>query len=192
MVNFSLGDVGDGGLRQAALDLVSDGLHEVSLPHADAAVEEQRVVCLGGTLGDGLAGGVGELVAAADDEGVEGVAGIQLRGAVPVEARLRWRRRVDGGQAAVVANRGCGRVVLGSDELYVVEVEAKIVDGFLDEVGVFVAGVAELDGGNANEQNAAAGVAVAGGLEPSIVRVPVVIFPAHRGSEPKGSGRELC
>ena len=72
-----------------------------------------------------------------------------------------------------MTDRGCGRVVLRSDKLYVVEVEAEIVDGFLDEVGVFVAGVAELDSGNAYEKNASAGVAVAGGLEPCVVGVPV-------------------
>ena len=70
------------------LDLVPDGLHQVGLAHADAAIEEQRVVGLRRTLGDRLAGGVGELVAAADHERVEGVARIQLRGAVPVKARL--------------------------------------------------------------------------------------------------------
>ena len=80
----------------AALDLVADGLHQVGLAHADAAIQEERVVGLRRTLRDRLAGGVGELVAAADDEGVEGVARIQLRRAVPVEARLAkhatWRR----------------------------------------------------------------------------------------------------
>src|SRR5208282_3226944 len=37
-------DVTDGGLRRPALDLVADGLHQVSLAHAGAAVEEERVV----------------------------------------------------------------------------------------------------------------------------------------------------
>jgi hypothetical protein len=48
------GDVADGGVGLAALDEVADGLHEVGLAHADAAVEEERVVGLGGALGDGL------------------------------------------------------------------------------------------------------------------------------------------
>ncbi len=65
------GDVADGGVRLAALHVVADGVHQVGLAHADAAVEEERVVGLGGALGDGLRGGHGELVAAADDEGVE-------------------------------------------------------------------------------------------------------------------------
>jgi len=47
---------------------MSDGLHEMGLAHADAAVQEQWVVSLGGTFCDRLAGGVSELVAAADDE----------------------------------------------------------------------------------------------------------------------------
>src|SRR5271166_5526581 len=184
------GGVADGGLRQAALDLVSDGLHEVSLAHADAAVEEQRVVGLGGPLGDGLAGGVGELVAAADDEGVEGVARVQLRGAVPVETRLRRARGHGwGDEAAIVADGSCGRIVLGRDELYVVEAEAEIVDGFLDEVGVFVAGVAKLDSRNANEENASAGVAVAGGLEPGVVGMAVdFLFQRIKDARPRIRG----
>jgi hypothetical protein len=35
------GYVADGGLRLAALDLVPDGLHEMGLAHADAAVERR-------------------------------------------------------------------------------------------------------------------------------------------------------
>ncbi len=185
------GDVANGGLRQATLDLVSNGLHEMGLAHAYAAVEEERVVSLGRSFGDGLAGSVGELVAAADDEGVEGVAGIQLGGAIPVEARLRWRC-VAGREAAIMADGSCSWVVLGSDELYVVEVEAEIVDCFLDEVGIFVASVAELDSRNANEENASAGVAVAGGFEPGVVGVPVnFLFQRVENPSPRVRG-ESC
>ncbi len=80
------GDVGDGGVGLAAFHVMSDGVHEVGFAHADAAIEEQGVVCLGGALGDGLGCGHGELVAGADDEGVELVLGIELRGGAPVEA----------------------------------------------------------------------------------------------------------
>ena len=101
------------------LDLVADGLHQVGLAHADAAVEEERVVGFRRTFGDRLAGGVGELIAAADDECVEGVARIQLRRAVPVEACLRrvsgrsrtmaerppsWRTGVAAGSSSGVTN----------------------------------------------------------------------------------------
>ena len=34
------GDVADGRLRLYALDLVANGLHQVGLPHADAAIQE--------------------------------------------------------------------------------------------------------------------------------------------------------
>ena len=98
------GDIADGGLRLAALDLVADGLHQMGLAHADAAVEEERVVGLGRTLGHGLAGGVGKLVAAADDEGVEGVARVELGRAVPVEAGLRA-----GGNQSGCSVRASGR-----------------------------------------------------------------------------------
>ena len=94
------GDVADGRLGLPALDLVADGLHQVGLAHADAAVEEERVVGLGRTLRHRLAGGVGELVAAADHEGVKGVARIQLRGAVPVKTSLRLGGGVGSGRCA--------------------------------------------------------------------------------------------
>src|ERR1019366_2186365 len=166
--------VADGGLRQTPFDLVSDGLHEMRLAHADAAIQEQRVVSFGGALGDGLAGSMRELVAAADDEGVESVARIQLRGAVPVEAGLRGIRGCgDGTKTAVVADWSRGRIVPGRYELHVLGAEAEIVDGLLDQVGVFVAGVAKLHRRNANEENASAGVTVAGGFQPCVVGMAV-------------------
>src|SRR5277367_6658811 len=64
-------------------------------------------------------------------------------------------------------------VVLGGDEFYIFVAEAEIVEGFLNQVSVFVADVAELGGWNTDEQNLIAGVAVASGLEPGVVGVPV-------------------
>ncbi len=91
--------------------LVADGLHQVGLPEPDATVDIQRVVGAGRLLGDGGRRGVGELVARADHERVEGVARVQPgperpwgvdfeRGAVPrrVAARRRFAVR-DGGRA---------------------------------------------------------------------------------------------
>ncbi len=80
------GDVGDGGVGLAAFHVVSDGVHEVGFAHADAAVEEEGVVGLGGSFGDGLRGGHGELVSGADDEGVELIFRVELGGGAPVEA----------------------------------------------------------------------------------------------------------
>jgi hypothetical protein len=42
----------------AALDLVTDGVQQVRLAEADAAVEEERVVAVRGALGDGARRGV--------------------------------------------------------------------------------------------------------------------------------------
>ena len=78
-------------LRLPALHLMADGMHQVRLAHADAAVEEERVVGLRWAFGDGFGRGARKLVAGAGDEAVEGVAGIELRGGVPVEARLLRR-----------------------------------------------------------------------------------------------------
>src|SRR5437667_9587596 len=66
-----------------------DGLHQVSLAHANAAVEEKRVIGLRWTLCNSSASRMGKLVSAADDESVESVARVQLRGTVPVETGLR-------------------------------------------------------------------------------------------------------
>jgi len=46
------GDIADGRLREALLDLVPDGLHQVGLAHADAAIQEQRVVGFRRPFGD--------------------------------------------------------------------------------------------------------------------------------------------
>ena len=100
----------------ALLDLVPDGLHQVGLAHADATVQEQRVVGLGRSFRDCARGGMRELVARADDESVEGVLGIQLRRAVPVEALLADRtrgsviRRTDGFGRQLRASRLAGAV----------------------------------------------------------------------------------
>ena len=59
--------------------LVADGVHEVRLPQARSAVDVQRIVGPGRVLGHGGAGGVGELVARADDEVLEGIVRVQVR-----------------------------------------------------------------------------------------------------------------
>jgi hypothetical protein len=61
-------------------------LHQVSFAHTDAAIEEERVVSLRRTFRNRLASRVGKLITTADDEGVEGVAWVELRRSVPVEA----------------------------------------------------------------------------------------------------------
>jgi len=65
--------------RVARLDLVRDGVHQVGLAEADAAIEEQRVEGDRATFGDPTGGGMGELVGLADHEAVEGEARIERR-----------------------------------------------------------------------------------------------------------------
>ena len=74
---FLRGNVGDARALLVADDVLADGVQQMRLAQADAAVEEQRVVGLAGRLGDGQGGGVGKVVVVADDEGVEGVLGIE-------------------------------------------------------------------------------------------------------------------
>src|SRR5208283_2193134 len=102
-----------------------------------------------------------KLVAAADHKGVEGVARIELGGAIPVKAALRRAGGGGrGGKSAIVPHCGCRWIVLRGHKLDIVEAQAQIVDGFLDQVGVLVARVAELNRWNPHEQNSPAGVAV--------------------------------
>ena len=63
-------------------------MHQVGLAHAHAAVEEEWVIGLRRALCDGLRRSGGKLVAAAYDERVKLVARVELRGGVPVKARL--------------------------------------------------------------------------------------------------------
>ncbi len=73
------------------------------------------------------------------------------------------------GKAAIMADRSGGGIVLRSDELDVLEFHAQIIDGFLNQIGVFVFGLTEIHGRNPNKENAAAGMAETRGLEPGIV-----------------------
>ena len=57
-------------------------MHEVSLAHTHAAVEEEGIVGLGGALSDCLRGGPRKLFSVADDESLEGVARIEFAAAV--------------------------------------------------------------------------------------------------------------
>ena len=122
---------------------------------------------------------MGKLVAGADNKSVERVPGIELGGAIPVETGLRGmaaRGREVRGEAAIMANGCRGRIIFRGDEFHLLIFHAEVIDGFLDEIGVFVANVAELGRGHANEQNSATGMAVAGRLEPGIVGVPIDLF----------------
>ena len=72
-------DIGDARIGLARLDGVPDGMHQMGFAESDAAVDEERVVGGARVLPDLLRGGLGELVALADDEGLEGGVGIEAR-----------------------------------------------------------------------------------------------------------------
>jgi hypothetical protein len=203
-----------------ALYVVADGVHQVGFAHTDAAVEEERVVGLGGALGDSLGGGHGELVAAADDEGVELIFGVELGGGAPVEAGLLGGTGGAGGCGAAAVAGGCGRVLAvagdgsestvladlagaggvgilgGGLEDDVLDLEAEVLDGLLDEVGVAVADVLELCRGDAHKERVAGDMREARGLEPRVVGLaidllferrqdanPIIQYGGSRGSE---------
>ena len=103
----------------ALADRPGDGVHQVGLAQADAAIEEQRVEARAGRAFRHAAGaGMGEFVRLADDEGVEGEARLQRHD--PVGARLgraelgRARRRGQAlGQARGLGPQRCGTLGVG-------------------------------------------------------------------------------
>ena len=179
---FFRGDVRDAGHGLAAFYLVTDGVHEVGLAHADSAVEEERIVGARGPLGDGQGGGAGKLIAIADDESIECIALIELRGSRPVEALLLGiaggrlgrggrRMRGNGAEAAIATLRRNRGVFLGGDEAHIVKLQRLQVDGFLNQIAVLVADVLELGRRHADVERAARGVAIARGFEPGLERL---------------------
>ena len=80
-----------------------DGVHQVGFPQADAAIKKQRVERHRPALGHPAGGGMGQLVGLADDETVEGEAGIQ-RSPRQVLVRGALSDRLDGG----LGGRACG------------------------------------------------------------------------------------
>ena len=191
-------DVADGGLRLAALHVVADGMHQVGFAHADAAIDEERVVGFGWALRDGLRRRHGELVAAADDEGVELVARVELRCSAPVEARLLGHgcgravrparvRRVgvvagDGREPAVLAHARRAGVLLRRGEDNRVDVQRQVVDGLLDQVGILLSQVLELGRRNAHIECFARDVGEPRGLEPGLIRLAVDLL-LQRGED---------
>ena len=99
-------DVADPGAGFAREDVVADRLDQVGLAEADAAVDEQRVVG-GRMVGDLHAGGAGELVGLAGDEGRERERRVEARLVVPAQ-RHRRRGHVDGASAG-----GAGAALAG-------------------------------------------------------------------------------
>ena len=95
--------VDDALARELGDDLVADGVHQVGLAEAHAAVQEERVVGVAGPLGDGQAGRVGEPVGRADDEVRERVARVEV-------GRRRPRRRPGSARAGPAGAGDGGRV----------------------------------------------------------------------------------
>jgi hypothetical protein len=62
----------DVGLGEVRLKLPRDGVHQVRLAQAHAAIEEERVERDIVAFGDAARGGMGQFVGLADDEGLEG------------------------------------------------------------------------------------------------------------------------
>ena len=102
-------DIGDARAFLVAGDVLADGVQQMGLAQADAAVKEKRVVGFAGRLGDGQRGGVGEIVVVADDKRVERVLGIEMQFAVAGRAFVARLRRLLVLTGAGAARRSAGR-----------------------------------------------------------------------------------
>jgi len=77
-------------------------------------------------------------------------------------------------------------IILGGNKFHILISEFEIVERFLDQVGVFVADMTKLGRRYAYEQDSIAGVAVARGFEPRIVRVAVdFLFQGVKNAHPR-------
>ena len=81
-------DIGDALGWIVLVDLVTDGLHQVSLTETDATVHKEGIVLSARIFGHGLGGGVGKVVRGTDDEALERVAAVEV-----VAGGLRASRR---------------------------------------------------------------------------------------------------
>src|SRR5581483_3907172 len=79
-------------------------------------------------------------------------------------------------ESAVVTDGRRSRVVFRGDELYVLKFEAKVIQGFLNQVGVLLADVTELRSRHADINDRATGVTVTCGFQPRVVRVAIDFF----------------
>jgi hypothetical protein len=80
----------------------ADGVEEMGLSEADAAIDEERVVAACGFGGDGDTSGVRELIGGADDKALEGIALIKTRFDVRLCKGGAW-------EFAVMRGEGVGR-----------------------------------------------------------------------------------
>src|SRR5208282_1006306 len=148
----------------ALLDGVPDGMHQVRLAHAHAAIKEKRVVGFGGLLGDGAGSGVRKFIGLADYEAVEGVAEVELMvAAFEIELGLLG-----------TGNNGSGRnrLFLGADVLHFGVGSAHLVEDSLDDLAISAGeDLAENGAGNLDEKNVTFLAIQPGGLEPGGISV---------------------
>ena len=76
---FFGGEIGHARALFVADDVLADGMEQMGLAQADAAVEEERIVGFAGHLCDGEGCRVGKIVVVADNERFKSVFGIKVQ-----------------------------------------------------------------------------------------------------------------
>jgi hypothetical protein len=100
----------------------ADGMHQVGLAHAHAAIDEQRIIAAGRVGGDGPGGGVRELVAGAHHEAVERELGIERADRWRFEVGGFPRRRASAYSTRSMANPSC-RATRSTSAAYSVSIQ---------------------------------------------------------------------
>jgi len=113
------GHVDQLGLGSFQQDIVADRVHQVRLTQPDTAIDVQRVVGRGRLFRHSHRGGVGELVAGADDKRIEAILGIQPH---LTQQRLRLLARGQRLLRAQIAV-GCRVVVHQESDAVAVEIQ---------------------------------------------------------------------
>ena len=106
-------DVSHGEVARVLADVLRDRLHEMRLAESGTAVDEERVVGLGGCFGNGERGGVRETIRRADHEQVERV--LRVHAPVLRRARRRLTNRRRGFRRNTLADRQADVAFLSRD-----------------------------------------------------------------------------
>jgi hypothetical protein len=160
-------DIEDFQARVVVKGEMADGVHEMGLAQAGSAVDIERVVGFSRFFGDGHRGGMGKLVAGADDEIFEGVIGVQVGVEKhPILGAALVRRAPHERKRGIV-----------KDVFNVINLSEQLLGGLVEQAGIMEGKpVLEIRIRHLDVKAALFLADVGGGLKPGLVTVLVDLF----------------